>query len=312
MLPLLPQPSPSATGALPPILRAPSASALSSGATPKLARSTSITSVTAPISAMENPDQPTTLAGGAAQGIPFPLKNTKKGKSGVVQDYGIEADISVLNKVLLCQKNRSPLNPQDYYPLLPIMRCRRNRMTLVLDLDETLVHASSKPRLGVKYDTVIPIKDEKGSPAGLVHVAYRPHLHQFLRTVARAFKIVVFTASLSSYASPLLDQLDPTNEIISYRLYREHCVEVNGAKVKDLSLLGRPLDRVAIIDNSPVAYLFQPRNAIPIRSWFEDPHDTDLLVLLQLLMRLSQETTTYPVLDMYNAHLISLSLTPSP
>jgi RNA polymerase II subunit A small phosphatase-like protein len=82
-------------------------------------------------------------------------------------------------------------------------------------------------------------------------------------------------------------------------------VEVKGKKVKDLSLLGRPLDRVAIIDNSPAAYLFQPRNAIPIRSWFHDPHDRDLLKLLKLLEPLATAKKVYPILDQYNAHLIS-------
>jgi RNA polymerase II subunit A small phosphatase-like protein len=47
-----------------------------------------------------------------------------------------------------------------------------------------------------------------------------------------------------------------------------------GNYVKDLSKLGRDLTRVVIVDNSPASYLYQPENAIPVSSWFDDRNDT--------------------------------------
>ena len=38
-----------------------------------------------------------------------------------------------------------------------------------------------------------------------------------------------------------------------------------------------------ILDNSPGAYRAYPDNAIPIKSWFNDPSDTALLNLLPVL-----------------------------
>jgi TFIIF-interacting CTD phosphatase-like protein len=54
--------------------------------------------------------------------------------------------------------------------------------------------------------------------------------------------------------------------------------------IKDLSNLGRDLDRTIIIDNITENFLLQPENGITIKSWFFDPHDTALLDLTPLLM----------------------------
>jgi hypothetical protein len=53
-----------------------------------------------------------------------------------------------------------------------------------------------------------------------------------------------------------------------------------GTYVKDLRRLGRPLETICIVDNSPQSYAFQPRNAIPIDSWFDDRNDIQLFDLI--------------------------------
>ena len=62
--------------------------------------------------------------------------------------------------------------------------------------------------------------------------------------------------------------------VFAHRLFRESCVYDRGNYVKDLSKLGREMKRTIIIDNSPASYLFQPQNAIPCSSWFDDKNDT--------------------------------------
>lgn len=158
----------------------------------------------------------------------------------------------------------------------------RHKKTLVLDLDETLVHSSFKPV--PNPDFIVPITID-----GNVHQVYvmkRPGVDEFMQKVCQKYEVVLFTASLSKYANPLLDILDPANTI-DYRLFREACVMHCGTYVKDMSLLGRKLRSTIIVDNSPQSYSFHPSNAVPIDSWFDDRSDRQLYDLLPLLSYLA-------------------------
>jgi Dullard-like phosphatase family protein len=197
-------------------------------------------------------------------------------------------------------KNTSPIEASRHPSLLPRpVGSMVGKKCLILDVDETLVHSSYQPP--AHYDVHLPLR-VNGAICN-VYVAVRPHLQEFLRAVSPLFEVVIFTASVSMYCDPLMNAVDSQRLLGPLRLFREHCSVVNGSYVKDLSLLGRSLDTVTIIDNSPVAYLFQQRNAIPITSWFDDPNDDELLHLIPVLTELARAPTVYDVLDNYNALL---------
>jgi len=186
--------------------------------------------------------------------------------------------------------------------LLPPQSPRFNGMkTLVLDLDETLVHSSFKPTSSV--DMIVPFEIEGKDHC--VFVGKRPGVDQFLAHIAHKFEVVIFTASVSKYADPLIDKLD-SYSVVSSRLFRESCVQHGGSYVKDLTKLGRELSQTMIIDNSPNSYKFQPENAIPIRSWFDDPEDNELIKLLPILDQLAKAKDV----ETFRAKLANLPSTP--
>lgn len=193
--------------------------------------------------------------------------------------------------------------------LLPRQTRRSKNRTLVLDLDETLVHStlepggmpagggvgSGVPRPACRADFHFPV--EVGGTRHLVSVRLRPHLQPFLERCAALFEVVVFTASQRVYAEQLLDVVDPGRRLIRHRAYREACVLWEGNYLKDLTALGRDLARTAIVDNSPQAFGFQIDNGIPIESWYDDDDDEELLRLLPFLEVLATADDVRPHIE---------------
>ena len=176
---------------------------------------------------------------------------------------------------------RNKLYEENY--LLPEKSSKfEGKKTLVLDIDETLVHSSFFPF--EKNDLVLNVNFD-----GIyynIYVLVRPWAEQFIKYISKFFEIITFTASIPAYASPLLDILDKDKNI-QHRLYREHCTFINGVFIKDLKRLNRNLKDVIIVDNSPLAFAFDSENGLPIISWFDDPVDNELVNIQPLLEFLS-------------------------
>lgn len=171
-----------------------------------------------------------------------------------------------------------PAEQKQQWLLPPITPRFQGKKCLVLDLDETLVHSSFK--ILHQADFTIPVEIE--GQYHNVYVIKRPGVDQFMKRVGELYEVVVFTASVSKYGDPLLDQLD-IHHVVHHRLFRESCYNHQGNYVKDLSQVGRDLRETIIIDNSPTSYIFHPQHAVPISSWFSDAHDNELLDLIPVL-----------------------------
>ncbi|KAI0212942.1 CTD small phosphatase-like protein [Lamellibrachia satsuma] len=185
--------------------------------------------------------------------------------------------------------------PTQKYLLGPPRTHEMNKKCVVIDLDETLVHSSFKPVSNA--DFIVPVEID-----GTIHQVYvlkRPYVDEYLQKMGELFECVLFTASLAKYADPVADLLDKWG-VFRARLFRESCVFHRGNYVKDLSRLGRDLDKVVIVDNSPASYIFHPDNAVPVASWFDDMSDTELMDLIPFFEALSKVDSVYSVLKNAN------------
>ncbi|KAL1623671.1 Nuclear envelope morphology protein 1 [Neofusicoccum ribis] len=137
--------------------------------------------------------------------------------------------------------------------------------TLILDLDETLIHSMAK---GGRYTTghMVEVKLNQMVGTGnqaigpqvpiLYYVHKRPHCDDFLRKVSKWYNLIIFTASVQEYADPVIDWLELERKYFAGRYYRQHCTFRNGAYIKDLSQVEPDLSKVMIVDNSPMSYIF--------------------------------------------------------
>lgn len=99
-----------------------------------------------------------------------------------------------------------------------------NKKTLILDLDETLIHCNES--IDIKGDTFVTITD-KNSFQIQASINIRPYAAEFIKEMSKLYEIIIFTASQKIYADPVINQLDPHKQYVSHRLYRESCIFSN-------------------------------------------------------------------------------------
>ena len=194
-------------------------------------------------------------------------------------------DISYKEKDIYNYNNNysiSSINDSDIN--ISSLKIKKNKKTLILDLDETLVHSSFKPINinDIFYSPDIYLNINFHNNIHKVYVLKRPNVDLFLEEMNKIFNIIIFTASIKEYANPLLDILD-TKKIIKKRFFRQHCVFNEGKYIKNLEVIGLDLKDLIIVDNNPISYSLNKNNGLPIKSWYYDKTDKELLKLINIL-----------------------------
>jgi RNA polymerase II subunit A small phosphatase-like protein len=154
---------------------------------------------------------------------------------------------------------------------------RHGSKTLVLDLDETLIHSAEFPG----HPQVDSIK--VGYPE--FYVFKRPGLDDFLQFSSSLFETFIFTYSDRGYADPILDQICPSIAP-DHRLYRDHCQRKKHGVHKDLDIFQRPESELILVDDNPSTLQFHPKNTILIQKWEGTPFDHQLIDWLPPILEL--------------------------
>lgn len=112
--------------------------------------------------------------------------------------------------------------------------------TLVLDLDETLIHydealtLKDAQKVGKKLQHKLgraPTADEINSNLPGVKFNIRPFAVHFLQEMSQWYELVVFTAADQQYADEVINRLDEEG-LIAYRLYRQHVVHLQNNRTE--------------------------------------------------------------------------------
>ena len=207
--------------------------------------------------------------------------STSSGQEPTLTVANIKSPTSPTSSLKLTKYPRAAAPPR---PLIPMRQTsyststtspssRLAQKTLVIDLDETLIHSlakggrmSSGHMVEVKLNATVGYGGAMIGPQHpiLYYVHKRPHCDEFLRKVYKWYNLIVFTASVQEYADPVIDWLEQERKYFSARYYRQHCTFQNGAYIKDLSSVEPDLSKIMILDNSPLSYDFHEGNSIAI------------------------------------------------
>jgi Dullard-like phosphatase family protein len=155
---------------------------------------------------------------------------------------------------------------------IPYLNYKSNKKyTLVLDLDETLI--SFKMLDSTKNQGILRL---------------RPGLYEFLTNVKLNYELIIFTSATKEYADPLIDAIEKKEKYFDFRLYRHHTIICDNEFVKDIGRLGRPMNKLIIVDNLPQNFRLQKENGIMIKAfWGEDVYDTALYELSIVLNKIA-------------------------
>ena len=175
---------------------------------------------------------------------------------------------SILASVFLKDNSEFKSEPAPYLHTI-----NHKKYSLILDLDETLVHFKMNP---------------ENKSEGVLKV--RPGVMEFLDAVDKYYELIIFTCATQDYANLLIDAIEENKIYFEHRLYRQHTVIIDNDFVKDLTRIGRPLDKIAIVDNMPQNFRLQKENGINIKAfWGEDIYDTALINLSPILINIAEE-----------------------
>ena len=174
-------------------------------------------------------------------------------KNGSIINYSIFNSMSIMNIIKI-----------------PYIKVKSNKKyTLVLDLDETLVF--------VKF-----LNDKE---KGILH--FRPYLFDFLNCLLPFYELISFTTATRSYADSILNSIEENKKYFSYKFYREHAIFQGNNLIKDISRLGRDMNKILLIDNMTLNFQHNKENGIIIYPFYnENSLDRALIELKKILLKI--------------------------
>ncbi|WKW46896.1 HAD family hydrolase [Myroides sp. JBRI-B21084] len=173
-----------------------------------------------------------------------------------------------------------------------------NKILLILDIDETLIHASEK-KLDREPDFVI-----------FDYCIYeRPFLFEFLNEIKEDFLVAVWSSASDDYVEKIVEKIFPQDYKLEFIWGRSRCTTTNESlfdeygnysdyyiqhfnhtkPLKKVKKKGFDLERILIIDDTPNKSKKNYGNAIYPKEFTGDSTDNELKTLAIYLKSLKNE-----------------------
>ncbi len=141
-------------------------------------------------------------------------------------------------------------------------------LTVVFDLDETLVYnrnLSGPPKIRPHFATLL----------------------QTLQSFSAEIEIVVWTAACEETGRDAISKLENFSSLIDHRIFRHYSWYTSPFHTKDLRRLGRDMQRLLIVENSPNSCKYTPEQALLVEDFTStSPHFDQTLNKIAEIIRL--------------------------
>ena len=147
-----------------------------------------------------------------------------------------------------------------------IKKATDKKFSLVIDLDETLIHNLNLP---FGYYFLI-----------------RPGVFELFEAIHKIYEIVIFTASSKRYANSIIKKIDYKNNV-DYILHKKYIIYEEGNPVKRLDMIGRDMNKIIFVDNLEINAKYNKKNLYHISSWYNNVYDDEIYKLKEKLMKIA-------------------------
>ena len=152
---------------------------------------------------------------------------------------------------------------------------------LILDLDETLIHATEEP-----------LTRQADFKTELYSVYKRPFVDRFLEFCFQNFKVGVWTTAGKEFAEEVVQNIFTSGYTLEFLWSYQRCTRVFDSEtlevyyiknLKKLKRKGYHLEEIIMVDDTPRKLERNYGNLVRVIEWLGDQNDQELLLLIQYL-----------------------------
>ena len=189
-----------------------------------------------------------------------PKKRNVFGDLSIKKNNKENNETKIINNKLIKKKfvkRKKETKIENPFIKSPLMK----KYSLILSLDKTLSYKNNKTNA----------------------IILRNGLFSFLSTIKPFFELILFSIDSQDVSYPIINMIENDKKYFDYKFYKDHCVLYKNNLIKDVTLIGRDLSKIIIVDNNETCFELNKENGIKISSFYGDNNDNKLFELKNIL-----------------------------